>query len=131
GQDVFELSRYLKGRGNPPIIFAYFGIARPEYYGIKYVPLGIISNVELEGTKEDLCKVNKVLFAISATNLQSVYYRDKETYDWLKDIKPVFRAGYSIFLYDLTDNRDALKKIAGFFGKDSEKNKARCLLKKI
>ncbi len=130
GQDVQELSRYLKEKGNPPIIFAYFGIARPEYYGIKYVPLGIISNVELQGTNEDLCKFDKVLFAISATNLQSVYYKNKDTYDWLKDIKPVFRAGYSIFLYDLTNNKDGINRLVGFFDKGAQGNKARCLLKR-
>lgn len=130
GQDVRELSRYLKENGNPPIIFAYFGVARPEYYGIKYVPLGIISNVELEGTNADLCKADKVLLAISVTNLQSVYYRDKDTYNWLKDIKPVFRAGYSIFLYDLTNNKDGINRIVGFFDKSAKGNKVKCLLKR-
>ncbi|MBU2531058.1 MAG: hypothetical protein KKD35_08500, partial [Elusimicrobia bacterium] len=130
GQDVQELSRYLKENGNPPIIFAYFGISRPEYYGIKYVPLGIISNIELTGTNEDLCKFDKVLFAISATNLQSVYYKNKDTYNWLKDIKPIFRAGYSIFLYDLTNNKDGINRIVGFFDKGAQGNKGKCLLKR-
>jgi Dolichyl-phosphate-mannose-protein mannosyltransferase len=130
GQDIPELSKYLKENGNPPIIFAYFGVSRPEYYGIKHVPLGIISNIELKGTNEDLCKMDKVLFAISVTNLQSVYYRNKDTFNWLKDIKPVFRAGYSIFLYDLTKNKDGVSRLVEFFDNGKGENKAKCLLKR-
>ncbi|MBU4421560.1 MAG: hypothetical protein L6420_00670 [Elusimicrobia bacterium] len=76
-----------------------------------------------------LCKFDKVLFAISVTNLQSVYYTNKDTFNWLKNIKPVFRAGYSIFLYDLTNDKDGISRIAEFFGK-GENSKAECLLKR-
>ena len=130
GQDIPELSKYLKANGNPPIIFSYFGVSRPEYYGIKYIPLGIISNIELKGTNEDLCKMDKVLFAISVTNLQSVYYRNKDTFNWLKNIKPVFRAGHSIFLYDLTGNKDGINRLVKFLEESSKGYKVKCLLKR-
>jgi hypothetical protein len=41
------------------------------------------------------------MLAISATNLQNVYFSDKQFYDWLKKYEPVDKIGYSIFIYDL------------------------------
>ena len=50
GQDLKPLGSGLKELGNPPVILSYFGVARPEYYGIKYIPLtGGLANVELGG----------------------------------------------------------------------------------
>ena len=60
----------------------------------------------------------------------TVYYENKDTYDWLKEIKPVFRAGYSIFLYDLTNNKDGINRLVDFFDKGTKGNKAKCLLKR-
>ncbi len=79
GQDVKSLAAWLGQRGNPPVVLSYFGVARPEYYGIKYLPLGTYSNIELAGTGEDLCRADNLLVAVSATNLQSTYYPDRKT----------------------------------------------------
>jgi hypothetical protein len=45
------------------------------------------------------------MLAISATNLQNVYFSDKQFYDWLKKYEPVDKIGYSIFIYDLDNLR--------------------------
>jgi hypothetical protein len=39
--------------------------------------------------------------AISATNLQGVYFSDRKLYDWFKQRDPIDKIGYSIFIYDL------------------------------
>lgn len=127
GQDVKTLSTYLKENGNPPVIFSYFGVARPEYYGIKYLPAGIISNIELEGTNEDLCKMKRILLCVSATNLQSTYYRDKRTFEWLKKEKPLFIAGNSIVLYDLTANKNGMAGLIRMFEGLGMKKETGCL----
>ncbi len=127
GQDVKGLAAYLKSRGNPPVVFSYFGVARPESYGIGYVPLGVVSNVELTGTGAKVCGLKDVLLAVSATNLQGTYYPDKQSFAWLKARKPVFTAGYSIFLYDLTGDRDGLEKLAAMFDREGRNAEADCL----
>jgi hypothetical protein len=45
------------------------------------------------------------MLAISATNLQNVYFSDKQFYDRLKQYKPIVKIGYSIFIYDLDQIR--------------------------
>jgi len=127
GQDVIGVAAYLKGRGNPPVIFSYFGVARPESYGIDYTPLGVVSNIELNGTGAQVCGMKDVLLAVSATNLQGTYYPDKETFGWLKARRPVFSAGYSIFVYDLTSDKEGLERLAALFDREGRNADADCL----
>lgn len=127
GQDVKSAADYLASRGNPPVIFAYFGVARPENYGIAYAPLGVVSNVELKGTGAQVCGMKEVLLAVSATNLQGTYYPDKQTFAWLKARKPVFAAGYSIFIYDLTGDREGLEKLAALLDREGRNSEADCI----
>ncbi len=131
GQDVKALADRLAGMGNPPVVFSYFGVARPERYGIRYVPLGVVSNVELRGTGEDLCRAEELLLAVSATNLQGTYYPDRDTYGWLKERKPGFSAGYSIFLYDLSADRDGTSRLAGLFDRNGMNEEAECLYARL
>lgn len=127
GQDVKGVADYLRSRGNPPVIFSYFGVARPESYGVNYVPLGVVSNVEFSGTGAQVCGMKDVLLAVSATNLQGTYYPDKETFFWLKDKKPVYTAGYSIFVYDLGSDKAGLEKLASLFDREGRNAEADCL----
>jgi 4-amino-4-deoxy-L-arabinose transferase-like glycosyltransferase len=127
GQDVKGVAEYLKTLGNPPVIFSYFGTARPESYGINYTPLGVISNVEMTGTGAQVCSMKDILLAVSATNLQGTYYPDKESFTWLKTRKPVFVAGYAIFVYDLTGDKDGLARLAALFDREGRNAEADCL----
>lgn len=128
GQDVKTLASKLQQEGNPPVVFSYFGMARPERYGIKYVPLAPVSHLSLPGTGEDVCGMKRLLLAVSATNLQSTYYfPDKNLFDWLKGRRPVSAAGYSIFLYDLTDDSAGIAELAAMFGRIRMDREARCL----
>ncbi len=131
GQDVRGVADYLKSRGNPPVVFSYFGVARPESYGVNYVPLGIISNVELKGTGAQVCGMKEILLAVSATNLQGVYYPDKETFSWLKARRPVFTAGYSIFVYDLSSDKEGLEKLAALFDREGRNSEADCVYARL
>ncbi|HBB66297.1 MAG: hypothetical protein A2X28_10560 [Elusimicrobia bacterium GWA2_56_46] len=131
GQDVKTLASRLRKEGNPPVVFSYFGTARPEYYGIKYAPLGVTSSVNLPGTGEDVCRMDKLLLAVSATNLQSTYYPDKRTFDWLKSRKPAFGAGYSIFVYDLTVDKEGAGKLADLFDRGGMNREADCVREKF
>jgi hypothetical protein len=130
GQSLPQLAEHLRARGNPPVVFAYFGVARPEAYGINYAPLGVVSNAELRGTGAEVCGLKEVLLAVSATNLQGTYYPDKKTFAWLKERKPAFTAGYSIFLYDLSGDQDGLEKLAALFDREGRNAEADCLYAK-
>lgn len=128
GQDVKALAAWLRARGNPPVIFSYFGAAPPEEYGIRYAPFGVISNLRLAGTGEDVCAMERLLLAVSATNLQSTYYYpDKNVFGWLKSRRPDFSAGHSIFVYDLTGDAAAAGELRRLAEANGLRRAAGCL----
>jgi hypothetical protein len=47
--------------------------------------------------------------------LQGMFMRDKQTYGWLQGKEPLARVGWSIFIYDVTDDRDAFTRLAGLY----------------
>ncbi|HXT01289.1 MAG TPA: hypothetical protein VN915_11480 [Elusimicrobiota bacterium] len=105
GQDLPALARELAARGNPPVLLSYFGAGDPEAYGIKYVPLGFITNVERTGNAA-LAPGAPVFFAISETNLTGTYFKNHALFDWLRSRRPAAVPGGSIALYDLTDDAE-------------------------
>jgi len=132
GQDLKPLGAGLKAIGNPPVILSYFGVAKPEYYGIKYFLLkGGFDNVEINGTGEDVCALKRPLLAVSATNLQGVYYPDHSVFDWLKKRNPLFTAGYSIFVYDLSGDKEGLGKLSDIFDSHGLNREADCLRSRV
>ena len=129
GQDLEALSVRLKSEGSPPVVFSYFGVGRPEYYGIKYLPLGVVTNVPEIGRGSragDLCASGRRLLAVSATNLQGTYYSDRASFAWLQGREPYFSAGDSIFLYDLAGDAAALEKAADLLRKSGYVREADC-----
>ncbi len=61
-----------------------------EYYGLDNSPL-------------DDCEPSPGLWAVSATYLQNLYLSDPNCHDWLRELKPKKVIGYSIFIYDVTE----------------------------
>ncbi|MBN1823657.1 MAG: glycosyltransferase family 39 protein [Endomicrobiales bacterium] len=118
GQGLKELSRYLKDRNSGGIYMCYFGTGDPSYYGIRYRPIGFIDNISdteardlRRGDRIDFSRQADVLFAISATNLQATYYKDKGVFSFLKDVVPEAVVARSIFVYDLTKNKRAFLEL--------------------
>ena len=109
GQDLKGLGLYMKEKGIDRVHLSYFGTADPNYYGVRYdwMPSYYLP----EDYREGSAKMRSFTFpttgmvAISATNLQNVYFSDKQFYDWLKQYKPIDKIGYSIFIYDLDQIR--------------------------
>jgi len=89
GQDLPALSRYLNERKIENITLNYFGQDKPENYGI---------NFNIFSPKELVSAENKV-YAISVNYLDNI--------KWTKIYKPDFKAGNSIFIYDLRTNQAA------------------------
>ncbi len=99
GQDLKGLGRYMREHNIPRVCLSYFGSDTPDRYGIAYdwLPSLVLNNPtpgKSEVTMHDYV-------AISATNLQGVYFDNHRTYEMLKSKVPVAKIGYSIFLYDL------------------------------
>lgn len=119
GQGLKELGIWYK-KNNPSVIyFSYFGTGDPHYYGIRYVPVGFVTHVpDEERQGDDIVPggSERIFFAVSATNLQATYYSDREVFSFLKGIPPATLPANSIFVYDLTKNPDALRKLADIFG---------------
>lgn len=121
GQDLPALARALEARGNPPVVLAYFGSGDPAAYGLRYVPLAVVSNVERAGNAA-LASGGPVWLAVSETNLVGTYYRDPGLFDWLRTRAPAAKPGGSLWLYDLSADADgrarlsALLAAAGRYG---------------
>jgi len=108
GQGLRDLSLFLKSKGVDTIYLSYFGTGDPDYFGIKYYPIGFISNVERRGSQDfNITNQPHKYLAISATNLYGVYYQNTEVFSSFKKIQPIYRAADSIFVYDLTNNNAA------------------------
>ena len=93
GQDVKKLKVYMDRNGIDEVCLAYFGTADVDYYGIRHRDLPRTS--DKEGRKNVNC-----VAVISATLLQDVYTAPG-SYEWLRQLEPIERIGYSIYVYDL------------------------------
>lgn len=100
GQDLPGLKNYMRKNNISRINLSYFGTDLPERYGIKcnWLPSPLFTDASLE--KKIRFPV-KGYIAISATNLQGVYFNNKKIYAWLKNCRPIAKIGYSIFIYDI------------------------------
>ncbi len=98
GQDIKKLKKYLDSTGwKGQVCFSYFGKARSAYYGIHSVYLPETKDVEQRRNVDCLA-------AISVTQLYDVYIKPG-TFQWLRELTPVAKVGYSIYVYDLRKRR--------------------------
>jgi len=129
GQDLKGLAAEVKALGDPPIYLSYFGCADPASFGLRYVPVAPISNVERPAPETpDPVSSGRVLLAASATNLQATYYADKTLFAWLKSRTPLRTPGYSIFLYDLSGDVEGRRRLAALLQVSGRPELARTLL---
>jgi hypothetical protein len=126
GQDLPALARELAARGNPPVVLAYFGAGDPAAYGIRYVPLAVVSMIERTGDAA-LAPGGPVLLAVSETNLVGTYYRDHALFAWLGSRRPAAVPGGSIFLYDLTADGEGRARLAAMLAAQGRAGDARAL----
>jgi len=95
------LKSFMQKQGIARISLSYFGSDSPERYGIDYdwLPSFVLhdSNLGQHSVRP------KGWVAISATNLQGVYFEDVNIFDCLKRRQPVAKIGYSILIYKIDD----------------------------
>jgi len=116
GQDLKRLRRVLERRNANEVISAYMGNTDPAFYGIRYqfLPVMFFSSAPqtfvVDGGRE--------IVAASVNNLQGTLYAVPGLPDplaWLRVREPTDRAGYSIYLYDITGDAEAHRRLAQFY----------------
>lgn len=130
GQDLKFLKKYMDESKIDEIYFAYFGSLDPQYYGIKYRFIPSSFNRYIEGADEPyklkLPLPQKKILAVSVT-----YLYESIAYNWLKSVKPTSRAGYSIYIYDITENLNARLNLVRAYILVDAKDSARAELEEL
>lgn len=110
GQDLWELRDWLKTQGDPMIYLSYAGTAPPRAYGIRYqlLPSWGYLEVPVDRVPEDQ---PRHFVAVSITNLQGTYLKDRDTFAFLRDREPTTIVGQTIWVFDLTDEPELLKRV--------------------
>jgi 4-amino-4-deoxy-L-arabinose transferase-like glycosyltransferase len=118
GQDLKTLKAYMDKEQLPIIYLSYFGTAPPAYYGIRYQYLPGTWPLEwpLPSNRVPESGSPKIL-AISVYNLQDVSNAYAPLFQWLWRREPLAKLGYSIFVYDLTKDREGLARLAETYSK--------------
>ncbi len=112
GQGLPALGKYLERQGVRSIWLAYFGMGKPEFYGIRYVPIGMWRTSLHPGDPNAAPeKEPKQYFAVSGTHLMGTYWQQHDLLEWLRGRAPEAFLGGSIFLYDLTGDAAALARV--------------------
>lgn len=104
GQDLPALKTFLEREGSPEVILSFFGTASPRSYGIQYQDFYSFNR---SGRSEDhINSVNatKEFFVLSVNALECLYFPSKNVFDWLKRTEPIAVIGYSLVVYDVTDD---------------------------
>ena len=96
GQDLKRLGRFSAEHGSPRICISYFGTA-PTWY---YVPRA--ANFPAVEALRDGAELECEFAAVSVTPLEGVYVPE-EQFAWLRDVPPLKRIGYSIYVWDVHD----------------------------
>jgi hypothetical protein len=114
GQDLKALKEYMDREGLPMVYLSYCGTAPPEEYGIRYQEAPNFGAVDWPARKVERLPndaARKVL-AVSVTNLQGAYLGEPGPYRYFYERTPVTKIGYSIWIYDLTDDAEGRRHLA-------------------
>jgi hypothetical protein len=112
GQDLKGLKAYMEKEKMTIIYLSYFGTAPPYYYGIRYQYVAGKGALEWPPPPDKVpADAVRRILAISVFNLQDVSRPNDPLFRWLWARQPVEKIGYSIFVYDLTDDREGLMRL--------------------
>jgi hypothetical protein len=118
GQDLKGVKAYMERENLPIIYLSYFGTAPPAYYGIRYQYVPGTWPLEWPPPRDRVpASARRKILAISVCNLQDVATLDDPIFRWLWSRKPVAKIGYSIFVYDLTNDLDGLRRLEETYAK--------------
>ena len=102
GQDLPGLADFMREEDIERVHLSYFGSDSPTRYGIDYAWLPSIGLPNPSPEVRPTVPATGWL-AISATNLQGVYFEDHDLFSFLREREPAEVIGYSIFVYALEE----------------------------
>lgn len=113
GQGLPALKVWMDSAGVDRVYLAFFGTDRPEAYGIGYRQLpgygrvGPVNNVPIP------TNAKRQIVAVSTNHLLGLFLNDPELYSWLRARTPVTKLDGSIYVFDLTDDPEAIARVRG------------------
>ena len=118
GQDLKGVKAYMVKENLSIIYLSYFGTAPPPYYGIRYQYVPGNWPLEWPPPRDRVPDTaSRKLLAISVTNLQDVGNPCDPLFRWLWTRTPIAKIGHSIFVYDLSNDRQGLTKLEETYAK--------------
>ena len=115
GQALPGLKTYQDREQIPVVYLAYHGTAPPRAFGIRYQKLPAFGALEPPPPDRVPAGAGRHVVAVSATCLQGIYMprtgHDPTVYRWLLDRRPTAVIGHAIYVYDLTDDPEAVARI--------------------
>ena len=97
GQGLLQLREYLREHHIDRVYLSYFGSARPDGYGIDYVPLYSFFPLGPSALSKPNAPEPKYI-VISATNLQGVYFRG-DPFGKFRNIEPEAVVAHTMYVY--------------------------------
>lgn len=103
GQDLVGLKSFVKKYGIDRIRLSYYGMSDPAYYGInyQYLPSPKFQPWTQRHRNEENFKLEKGIYAISATNIAGIFLNDPNTFQYFRKLEPIDSIGYSIMIYEV------------------------------
>ncbi|MBX9578751.1 MAG: phospholipid carrier-dependent glycosyltransferase [Gemmataceae bacterium] len=111
GQGLPALKAYMDREGIEAVHLAYFGTDRPEAHGLRYHALPGFGRVGLVGGVPIPAAADRCIVVVSATHLAGLYLPDPDLYRRLRDRPPTAVLGGCLFVYDLTDDEEAGRRV--------------------
>ncbi len=111
GQSLPQLKAYLAANGPDVIYLSYFGTDRPEAHGIRFQPLPTYGRVGEPGGEVVPENSARHVLVVSANNLLGIYLNDPQTFAWLRSRAPIAILGGSLYVFDLTGDADAIRRV--------------------
>ncbi len=103
GQDLAGLKSFVKKYGIDRIRLSYYGMSDPAYYGInyQYLPSPKFQPWTQRHRNEENFKLEKGIYAISATNVAGIFLDNRDTYQYFRKLEPIDAVGNSILIYEV------------------------------
>ena len=103
GQDLVGLKSFVDKNKIDRIRLSYYGMSDPAYYGInyQYLPSPKFQPWTQRHRNEENFKLEKGIYAISATNISGIFLNDPNTFEYFRKLKPIDSIGNSILIYEV------------------------------
>ena len=111
GQGLPALKRWMREEDVPCLYLSAYGTCPPCVFGIDHVPLPGFGALEEPYPRSLPPGLAKVYVAVFGTNLQGVYLDDPHAYDFLRAREPHTVLAGSVWVYDVTGDAAALRRL--------------------